>query len=69
MMIEEAVNCERCGEELKPDRVSWLEFDQRTSTYVDPEQVAVPDDDSQGLFAFGRSCARTVLQNEGEADW
>jgi hypothetical protein len=46
--------CERCGEFLHPDRITWLEYDQRTSTYTDEE---VPEKYSQGGFPFGARCA------------
>lgn len=54
--------CEHCGEELHPNREVWLELDQRTNKYVDPNKVNVPTKYSQGGFPFGKACARKVLK-------
>jgi hypothetical protein len=51
--------CERCGRELQPDQVIWLEFDQRTHTYHD--KGGIPVDKSQGGFPFGKRCAELEL--------
>lgn len=47
--------CERCGEKLKEGVEVWLELDTRTNTYT---SNTVPDEHSQGSFAFGRRCAK-----------
>lgn len=51
--------CERCGKELDPVKIVWLELDQRTNTFTDQE---VPEDFSQGGFSFGPDCAKKVLK-------
>lgn len=47
--------CTRCGRELHPNKVRWLELDQRINRYHDFNDV--PADQSQGWFAFGPDCA------------
>ncbi len=54
--------CERCGQVVK--RPTWLEFDQRTSTYTDQP---VPVEYSQGFFAFGADCAEAELAEDKKA--
>jgi len=55
--------CERCGAELDPDKVQWLEFDRRTSTYG----RGVPPEHSQGGFPFGKDCAAAALAEHAKA--
>jgi hypothetical protein len=50
--------CTRCDRPLNPGQEAWLEFDQRTQTYTKRE---VPEEESQGVFAFGEDCARREL--------
>lgn len=58
--------CERCGEKLNPATLKFLEMDSRNNLYSDPEKAQVwPADQSQGLFAFGKACAREVLRLRG----
>ncbi len=57
------VICERCGRPLEPDRIVWLELDQRTGKYTD---VEVPEEFSQGAFAFGVDCAKAELSGYEE---
>jgi hypothetical protein len=55
--------CERCGEQLNPKTMVWLELDQDTARYTDKE---LPSGHvSQGGFTFGRACAKNVLNNGG----
>lgn len=54
--------CSECGKSLNMERAVWLELDQRTDRFVDPNVVTVPPDKSQGCFAFGAACARKVLK-------
>lgn len=56
-------HCERCGEKLNPKTMVELELDMRTSQYGLPGSV--PAQHSQGLFYFGRACAKHVLANNG----
>jgi hypothetical protein len=58
-------NCERCGEELHPDREVYLELDQRTRTYA--KEGTVPPEHSQGGFPFGAACAQKELQKHERA--
>lgn len=55
--------CEHCGRDLNPAKITWLELDTHTGIYHVQGEVA--EADSQGLFAFGTACARTVLKNGG----
>lgn len=56
--------CERCGEKLNNKTMVWLELDQDTGLYTDGE---LPEGHvSQGGFAFGKACAKTVLANGGK---
>lgn len=57
------VTCERCGRPLESDRIVWLELDQRTGKYTDAE---VPEEFSQGAFAFGVDCAKAELSGYEE---
>lgn len=52
---EEFLHCERCGRRLSDDDTVWLELDQRTNTYTNK---LVPQEHSQGSFAFGKDCAK-----------
>lgn len=47
--------CRRCNRELAPGTEVWLELDQRFGVYHD--FGGVPEDQSQGEFAFGADCA------------
>lgn len=60
----EAIHCEHCDRKLNPNKITWLEHNSATGIYhVEGE---VPEDNSQGLFAFGSACAKTVLKNGGK---
>lgn len=50
--------CERCGAKLAEEKIWWLELDQRTGTY---SLAAVPEEFSQGGFAFGKDCAAIMI--------
>lgn len=58
--------CERCGEEVHPDREVWLELSTSTGLFTDPKVQALPEDESQGGFCFGQDCATAVLKAGGE---
>lgn len=50
--------CQRCGEELHPDRVEWLELSNTDGKYY----RAIPEGHiSQGAFPFGQTCATKQL--------
>ncbi len=59
---EEHEFCEKCGAELNPSRVKWLELDTRTNVFTDPDKVEIPEEHSQGGFPFGIACAKKVLK-------
>ena len=53
--------CERCGKKHLGTFV-WLELNNRTGHYATPGRV--PEGESQGLFAFGKTCAYRALGHE-----
>lgn len=57
-------HCTCCQRPLRR-KVAWLELDQRTDLYHDCG--GVPSDKSQGWFAFGIGCAKTLLSATGGA--
>ena len=58
--------CERCGEKLDPKTAVWLELSTHTGLFTDPEVALLPESESQGGFAFGKSCAAAVLKAGGQ---
>ena len=60
--------CSKCGRELKDDQIVWLEVNDRTGTYHDPDKQEVPEADSLGLYAFGKTCAKQELKQAKEKD-
>ena len=56
--------CERCHAKLAFESIWWLELDQRTGTY---SLEAVPEEFSQGGFAFGKDCAKIMLAEHAAA--
>lgn len=60
---KEVLECERCGDELDNAKAYWLQLNVDTGLYG--ECGTVPDDKSQGCFAFGSACARAVLKAGG----
>lgn len=50
--------CERCGEMLYQENTIWLEFNAATNTYHKPGTV--PEEQSQGIFPFGRGCVAVM---------
>lgn len=55
--------CERCGEKLNPKTLVGLELNSRKNRFHKPGEV--PAKDSQGVFYFGKACAKAVLANDG----
>jgi hypothetical protein len=51
--------CHHCGRPLKPHQRVWLELNWATNEYHKPGTVA--EADSQGIFPFGRDCAKKVV--------
>lgn len=64
-MSDAARACERCGDLLDPKTKVYLELNCYTGIYTDPDKVTVPGNESQGLFWFGRACAKRVLASGG----
>ena len=60
--------CERCGEKLNPKKMVWLELSTHTGLFTDPDQTVIPENESQGGFTFGRSCAKAVLAAGGDLE-
>ena len=58
-MQDKPAHCTRCGELLKADRVVWLELSWATNEYTRPG--IIPEAESQGMWAFGASCAKAAL--------
>lgn len=58
--------CERCNEKLKPGTEVYLELNNKTGLYSDPDKVNLGEDESQGGFPFGKACAKRVLANGGK---
>lgn len=56
--------CKRCDARLDIRKSVWLLLDQRTGTYTDQD---VPDEFSQGAFAFGKNCTETEKRMHTEA--
>jgi hypothetical protein len=53
--------CERCDEELNPERVVWLELSNTDGKYY----KNIPEGHiSQGSFGFGISCSKTQLKED-----
>lgn len=58
MNLNENQRCTRCEKKLNPNKIEWLELDQRTYTYT---HDFVPEEFSQGGFPFGLACAKIEL--------
>ena len=56
--------CERCGEKLKYDKIVWLEMNFKDGKYY--KNGTVPENESQGCFAFGSACAKQTLAGNDE---
>ena len=48
--------CSCCGKVLKTNKAIWLELSTKTSKYYLKD--VVPEQDSQGYFPFGITCAK-----------
>lgn len=51
--------CDRCGEELKPGKIVWLELSTTDGEYYNPKNFPIGHL-SQGLYPFGISCAKKI---------
>ena len=56
------LRCQRCGKALKPGEHVWLELNTFTLEYHKPGDV-LPEE-SQGLFPFGKRCAKLAVAQE-----
>lgn len=56
--------CERCGEQLNPATLVWLELSFETNRYGAEGSVTAAE--SQGCFTFGSACAKAVLKAGGK---
>lgn len=57
--------CERCHLKVEKEKAVWFELNTATGEYCKPGTV--PEDESQGCFAFGPDCAKAVRKNP--CDW
>lgn len=64
-MYKNRETCERCHKPIDKKKAVWLELNCVTGLYVKPGTI--PENESQGCFAFGPDCAKAVEKNPG--DW
>lgn len=57
-MYEGFETCERCHKPVEAEKAVWFELNNHTGEYLTPGTV--PEDESQGCFAFGPDCAKVV---------
>lgn len=55
------IRCERCDEELTPQRAVWLELSMTDGLYY---KTIPQSHESQGGFAFGQTCAKKQLKED-----
>lgn len=60
-MYEGKETCERCHRPVEKDNAVWFELNCKTGRYEEPGTV--PEDESQGGFAFGPDCAEVVRKD------
>ena len=61
----DAEYCARCGKKLTGDHVAnSLELNCVTGKYRNGSMPTFPDNESQGHFAFGSTCAVKTLQEQ-----
>lgn len=53
--------CNRCHKPVESVKAVWLELNSHTGRYE--ENGTVPEDESQGSFAFGPDCAEAVRKD------
>lgn len=61
--LNETNFCECCGRALNNKRIAELELNMVNGLYCVPGTV--PENESQGIFTFGKSCAKKILNNGG----
>lgn len=63
--MERDFRCYRCGRELDPESVVWLELNCSTGEWVESDSAPWSDGpESQGCFEFGKACAARVLREQ-----
>lgn len=62
---QEIHHCECCGKKLNPKKITWLELDVRYGNKYHANEGEVPEEHSQGMFAFGSTCAAKIIKNGG----
>jgi hypothetical protein len=61
MNTSEKIYCERCNERLNPKTAVWLELSNTDGKYY----TEIPKGHiSQGVFSFGKACAKTELKSK-----
>ncbi len=58
--------CTECGKELDPNTMIFLELSTEDNMYREPGKI--PEDESQGGFSFGSTCAKKMLKQSKEYD-
>lgn len=56
--------CSRCGRELDPNKIKWLELSFKTGKWNNPEIKQLDESESQGCFPFGQACAVAQLKEQ-----
>ena len=56
------IKCERCGKELNPNKIVWLELSVVDGCYYNPDEFP-ENHETQGLFKFGYDCAEKELKS------
>jgi hypothetical protein len=62
---QELTYCECCGKKLNPKKITWLELDMRYGNKYHANEGEIADEDSQGWFPFGSTCAAKIIKNGG----
>lgn len=65
MTTTEVHYCECCERKLNPAKIVWMELDLRTSQDWHLNEGELADEDSQGWFPFGATCAAKIVKNGG----
>lgn len=57
-------HCEKCGRELNASESVWLELNAYTGQWRDQSMTEFKPGQSQGWFAFGKDCAKEMIQKQ-----
>lgn len=66
-MYEGKETCERCHRPVEKDKAVWLELNCYTGKYAEPGTI--PEEESQGGFAFGPDCVKAVRKAGGNLEF